>query len=182
MTLGATLTTDEVAEGVSAVPPDCSRDTVNGGASADAGVALPLMHGPTFMGNPLACSVAVASVSMLLRPVNVDDNAAPAATAGVPMWRHHTTRLEARLAAHLRPAASLPHVADVRVSGGIGVIEMRAPLDAAAVTRRCVELGAWLRPFGRLLYCMPPYVIGEEELRTVTGAMVTLAEEAPGIA
>jgi adenosylmethionine-8-amino-7-oxononanoate aminotransferase len=158
MTLGVTLATDEVAEGVSSVPGD---STLLGGA-------LPLMHGPTFMGNPLACAVSVASVSMLL-----DDESGQG-----PMWKTRTQSIESQLKSLLEPGIHMEGVADVRVRGAIGVIEMKAPLDSSAVTYRCKELGAWLRPFGRLLYTMPPFVIQSDELERVAAAMLTLAREA----
>ena len=158
MTLGVTLATDEVAEGVSSVPGD---RTVDGGA-------LPLMHGPTFMANPLACAVSVASVSMLL-----DDESGQG-----PMWKMRTQSIESQLQSLLEPAVHMEGVADVRVRGAIGVIEMKVPLDSSAVTYRCKELGAWLRPFGRLLYTMPPFIIQPDELERVTAAMLILAEEA----
>lgn len=158
MTLGVTLATDEVAEGVSSVPGD---STLLGGA-------LPLMHGPTFMGNPLACAVSVASVSMLL-----DDESGQG-----PMWKTRTQSIESQLKSLLEPGVHMEGVADVRVRGAIGVIEMKAPLDSSAVTYRCKELGAWLRPFGRLLYTMPPFVIQSDELERVAAAMLTLAREA----
>jgi len=158
MTLGVTLATEEVADGVSSVP---KGSNVEGGA-------LPLMHGPTFMANPLACAVSVASVSMLL-----EENARKG-----PMWKTQTRAIETQLRASLQPAVDMEGVADVRVKGAIGVVEMKEPLDAATVTYRCTELGAWLRPFGRLLYTMPSFVIQPDELETVTMAMLTLAEKA----
>mmetsp|Transcript_10388 Transcript_10388/g.14663 ORF Transcript_10388/g.14663 Transcript_10388/m.14663 type:complete len:557 (+) Transcript_10388:218-1888(+) len=155
MTLGAVLATTKVAEKVS--------------ASDNDGVALPLMHGPTFMGNPLACAVAVASTNKLLR---MDP------TSGVPFWKSRINAIEGYLQKGLAEVHCIPGVADVRVGGAIGVIEMKEPLDGAKVTQRCVDFGVWLRPFGRLLYTMPPYVMSEKEVLQVTGAMVKLAEEA----
>jgi adenosylmethionine-8-amino-7-oxononanoate aminotransferase len=158
MTLGVTLATEEVADGVSALPKGIN---VEGGA-------LPLMHGPTFMANPLACAVSVASVSMLLEDKK----------SYVPMWKARTSAIESQLLSKLQPAVDLEGVADVRVRGAIGVIEMKEPMDSTSVTYRCRELGAWLRPFGRLLYTMPPFVIQPDELEQVTSAMLTLADEA----
>jgi adenosylmethionine-8-amino-7-oxononanoate aminotransferase len=151
-TLGATLATAEVAEGVSAAPA--------------GGPPLPLMHGPTFMANPLACAIAGASLSLLFRPD----------AAGAPWWRARVDAIEAQLAAELAPAADLPAVADVRVLGAIGVVELHRPLDAAAVSAACVDLGVWLRPFGRNLYTMPPYVAEPADIAKIAGAMRWIAE------
>ncbi len=136
MTLGAVLTSRRVAEGV------------------EAGGQV-LMHGPTFMANPLACAVASASLDLLL--------ASP--------WRQRVARIERALREGLADCAALPGVRDVRVLGAIGVIEMEEPIDVPAMQRRLVACGVWLRPFGRLLYTMPPFVIGDEELARVIAAM-----------
>lgn len=157
MTLGAVLTTDQVAEGVSSSPDDSV-------------VSLPLMHGPTFMGNPLACSVAVASMSMMLQPTSKTDP--------TRLWKSSVTRLEQELRLNLEDAWKIQGVANVRVRGAIGVIEMVEPLDGAWVTKKCQELGVWLRPFGKLLYTMPPYIMTTDELKKVTNAMMTIAEQA----
>ena len=151
-TLGATLATAEVAAGVSAAPA--------------GGPPLPLMHGPTFMANPLACAIAGASLSLLFRPD----------ASGAPWWRARVDAIEAQLAAELAPAAALPAVADVRVLGAIGVVELHRPLDAAAVSAACVDLGVWLRPFGRNLYTMPPYVAEPADIAKIAGAMRWIAE------
>jgi adenosylmethionine-8-amino-7-oxononanoate aminotransferase len=158
MSLGAVLTTDQVAEGVSSSPDDSV-------------VSLPLMHGPTFMGNPLACSAAVASMSMMLQPTC-------SKTDPTPLWKSSVTRLEQELRLNLKDAWKIQGVAQVRVKGAIGVIEMVEPLDGAWVTNKCQELGVWLRPFGKLLYTMPPYIMTTEELIKVTNAMMTIAEQA----
>lgn len=113
------------------------------------------MHGPTFMANPLATAVAGA----LLDALEAFD------------WRGRVRSIEAQLRAQLEPCRSSPRVADVRVLGAIGVVEMVDDIDLAAVVPELVERGVWLRPFGNLLYSMPPYVIGERELEVVTGAM-----------
>jgi adenosylmethionine---8-amino-7-oxononanoate aminotransferase len=141
MTLAAMLCTAEVA------------DVVSGGEGGG------LMHGPTFMANPLACAVARASLGLL------DDGG----------WRAQVGEIEERLRVGLAPASELPGVSDVRVLGAIGVIELEQPVDIAAATAAAVEHGVWLRPFGRLIYAMPPYVIGERDLATVTAAMVESA-------
>lgn len=119
------------------------------------------MHGPTFMANPLACAVAQASVRLLLDGP----------------WQTTVKSLEQQLSAGLAPARDLPGVTDVRVLGGIGVIELTAPPDAARLQAALVDRGAWVRPFGRLVYAMPPYVSSEKDLSVVTGAMVGAIEE-----
>jgi adenosylmethionine-8-amino-7-oxononanoate aminotransferase len=141
MTLAATLCTAAVAEAVS---------------SGDGGG---LMHGPTFMANPLACSVALASLDLLA------DGA----------WRERVKSIEAGLRAGLEPARALAGVRDVRVLGAIGVIELEQPVDVASATAAAVEAGVWLRPFRDLIYAMPPYVIDGEDLARVTEAMVRAA-------
>jgi adenosylmethionine-8-amino-7-oxononanoate aminotransferase len=142
MTLAATLCTAAVAEAVS------------------SGEGGGLMHGPTFMANPLACAVARASLELL------DDGA----------WRGQVAAIEQGLRDGLAPARELPGVHDVRVLGAIGVIELEQPVDVASASAVSVERGVWLRPFGRLIYAMPPYVIDGDELAAVTSAMLAAAE------
>ncbi|AOW94699.1 adenosylmethionine--8-amino-7-oxononanoate transaminase [Rhodococcus sp. WMMA185] len=141
MTLAATLCSSEVAETIS---------------SGDAGG---LMHGPTFMANPLACAVAVASIE-LLRSRD---------------WRGEVAALNAGLESGLRPAVDLPGVRDVRVLGGIGVIELANPVDMQEVTDAAVASGVWLRPFRNLIYAMPPYVCTADEVRTIAAGMCAAA-------
>ena len=144
MTLAATLCTREVAEAVS------------------AGEGRALMHGPTFMANPLACAVALASLDLLERGD----------------WRAQVAAIERGLRAGLAPAAELGHVTDVRVLGAIGVVQLEHEVDLATATAAAVKRGVWLRPFRDLIYAMPPYVIGEQELASVTDAMVGAARAA----
>ncbi len=118
-----------------------------------------LMHGPTFMANALACAVSVASVELLL--------------AGD--WRSTVRGLEAGLRDGLSAAAELPGVADVRVLGAIGVIEMDRPVDLRVATPAALDHGVWLRPFRNLIYAMPPYICPPDEIAQITSAMVGVA-------
>jgi adenosylmethionine-8-amino-7-oxononanoate aminotransferase len=142
MTLAATLCTLAVAA------------VVSGGEGGG------LMHGPTFMANPLACAVALASLELL---------------ADGDGWRARVMAIERGLRAGLEPARELPGVADVRVLGAIGVVQLDHEVDVPDVTAVAVERGVWLRPFRDLIYTMPPYVIDGEDLARVTGAVVAAA-------
>ncbi len=140
LTMSAVLTTRDVA------------DTISRG---EAGV---MMHGPTFMANPLACAIAIAS----LRLLNSQDMAS------------RVNHIESMLRQLLAPARQLPGVKEVRVLGSIGVVEMNQPVDMAKFQRQCVEMGIWVRPFGRLVYVMPPYVISDDDLTTLVRNMLQI--------
>lgn len=141
LTLAATLCTSKVAK------------TISGG------VAGALMHGPTFMANPLACAVAVASTELLLSQD----------------WRSQVEHISAALRTGLQPAAEFEHVADVRVCGAIGVIEMDRPVDVPTASAAALDCGVWLRPFRNLIYTMPPYICGPDETARIAAAMVGAA-------
>ena len=143
MTLAAVLATAEVADAIS---------------SGEAGV---MMHGPTFMANPLACAVANASLELL----------ASQPMAGIV--DHISQKLECGLA----PARCLTDVVeDVRVLGSIGVVEVKHPVDVGRFQKECVSRGVWIRPFGRMIYVMPPYVITDSQLDRLTSEMLNIIE------
>ncbi len=146
LSLAATLCSTRVAEAIS---------HGEGGA---------LMHGPTYMANPLACAVALASLELLENPG----------------WQNDVTRIERGLTAGLAPARDLPGVGDVRVLGAIGVVQLDHDVDVAAATRAAVEQGVWLRPFRDLVYTMPPYVTGDEDLGRIAAAAVAAAAAGRG--
>jgi adenosylmethionine-8-amino-7-oxononanoate aminotransferase len=138
VTLAATLCSDKVAIGIS---------------EGEAGV---FMHGPTFMGNPLACAIANANIDLLL----------------ANNWKAQVANIENILKEELAPAREFKHVADVRVLGAIGVIELHNAVDIAVIQKQFVDAGIWIRPFGKLVYTMPPFVINDEDLRLLTSSMV----------
>ncbi|WP_461515710.1 adenosylmethionine--8-amino-7-oxononanoate transaminase [Porticoccus sp.] len=142
MTLAATLCTQQVSDGI---------------CQGEAGV---FMHGPTFMGNPLACAVANASIELLL----------------ASDWRARIATIQQQLESGLAPARELPNVADVRVLGAIGVIEMKEPIELARIQKEFVDQGVWIRPFGKLVYVMPPYIMGQHDLATLCDVMVSVVK------
>lgn len=127
-------------------------------AAGEAGV---FMHGPTFMANPLACAVALENLNLL---DSYD-------------WRSTIQSIESQLTIELEPCRRLAAVKDVRVLGAIGVVELHEPVDMAVIQPRFVEEGVWLRPFGRLIYTMPPYIIQPSELTAITRAIYTIVAQ-----
>ncbi|MGB5325869.1 MAG: adenosylmethionine--8-amino-7-oxononanoate transaminase [Pseudomonadales bacterium] len=143
MTLAATLCTTDIAAAIAAAEPHA------------------FMHGPTFMGNPLACNVALASIGLL----HEND------------WQANVMRIERRLRARLLPMAAQSKVAHARVLGAIGVLETQQPADMQAVQNLLPELGVWLRPFGKLVYTMPPYVCSDDDIDRIAEAMLAIVEQ-----
>ena len=117
-----------------------------------------LMHGPTYMANPLGCAAANASLDLFEQ-------------GG---WRADVPRIEAALQAGLAPCADMPGVADVRVMGAIGVVEMTQAVDAVALSARFVERGVWIRPMGKVIYLTPPLVATDEDIAALTGAIAAV--------
>lgn len=143
LTMSAVLTTQSVA------------DTISRG---EPGV---LMHGPTFMANPLACAIAIESARMLAE----QDMGARIA------------HIESILKEELAPASAMTGVADVRVLGSIGVVEMKRSVNVGIFQRKCVENGVWIRPFGRNAYIMPPYIISDDQLRALCRKMLEILKD-----
>ncbi|SUI64728.1 adenosylmethionine--8-amino-7-oxononanoate transaminase [Shewanella morhuae] len=141
ISLAATLCTDKVAKGISQSP---------------AGV---FMHGPTFMGNPLACAAACASLDLINRN----------------QWQAQVATIEQQMRLELMDAIDLPSVKDVRVLGAVGVLEMHEPVNTAELQQQFVDLGVWVRPFANFIYIMPPYVISTAQLSQLTRAMKLVA-------
>lgn len=137
MSMAATLANEKVARGIS------------------EGSLPVLMHGPTFMGNPLACSVANASLSLLEKTP----------------WQKRVLAIEKQLREELAPCSFMPTVADVRALGAIGVVETHKAVDLARLQKFFVDKGVWIRPFGKLVYIMPPYIISPEDLSKLCAAV-----------
>ena len=161
LSLAAALASGEVAAGIA------------------AGELPVLAHGPTFMGNPLACAVANASLDVLLGD-QVPGDRVPgrqAATTSYPDgWRAAVTRIEAGLRHGLAPAEGRAGVADVRVLGAIGVVQLDREVDVAAATAAAVRAGVWLRPFRDLVYTMPPYVTADEDVAAICTGVLAAVE------
>lgn len=143
ITLAATLTTNKVSQTISQGGPGI------------------FMHGPTFMANPLACAVGLASINLLL-----ESN-----------WQQTIRIIESQLQTSLAPCAELDGVADVRVLGAIGVVELKEPVDMAVIQPMFVEAGVWVRPFGKLVYVMPPYCISNSELTGLCKGILTVVKD-----
>ncbi len=143
LTMSAVLTTKAVADAIS---------------EGEAGV---MMHGPTFMANPLACAIAIESARMLAEQD----------------MEKLTEHLHEKIASNIEPARALPGVADVRTIGTIGVVEMKRPVDVGKFQRHCIEEGVWIRPFGKNVYIMPPYIISDEQLDTLCAKMIAIISD-----
>ena len=143
MTLAAAMTSKKVVDGISA---------------DGSGV---LMHGPTFMANPLACAVANASIELLLSG----------------NWQANIQRIEQQLKEELEPCRQLSAVAEVRIKGAIGVVEMKQPVNMQQLQAAFVEAGVWVRPFNKLVYIMPPYIISTDELTLLSSAIYTVLKK-----
>jgi adenosylmethionine-8-amino-7-oxononanoate aminotransferase len=146
LTLAATLCTPAVASAI---------EQSAGGA---------LMHGPTYMGNPLACAAAGASLELL----------------ATQRWREDVARIERGLTAGLQAARGLAEVTDVRVLGAIGVVQLAGPVDVAKATEAALDHGVWLRPFRDLVYTMPPYIAADDEIEQIATAVVAAAAAGGG--
>ncbi|MDN5915965.1 MAG: aminotransferase class III-fold pyridoxal phosphate-dependent enzyme, partial [Pseudonocardia sp.] len=145
LTLAAVVCTGTIAEAITRSPQEA------------------LLHGPTFMANPLACAIASASLSLL-----------------TPERTHRVGQIGQELADALVPAAALDSVEDVRAVGAVGVVQLDRPVDVPAVTRAALERGAWVRPFRNLVYTMPPYIAGTDEIGTIASAITGAIAEVHG--
>ena len=143
MTLAATLCSKDISDTISNNPPHI------------------FMHGPTFMGNPLACAVALANIKLLLSSD----------------WQMNISTIEESLTQGLAPCASLNKVRDVRVLGAIGVVELKDEVNMPMLQRAFVEAGVWIRPFGKLVYVMPPYIIKKHQIETLTNVIFNVLSD-----
>ncbi|SER11495.1 adenosylmethionine-8-amino-7-oxononanoate aminotransferase [Lentzea albida] len=141
LTMAATLCTSRVADGIS------------------KGEVPVLAHGPTFMGNPLASAVSLASIDLLLSQD----------------WKREVARIEQGLKEGLAPARALPGVRDVRVLGAIGVVQLHEPVDMARATKAAVDAGVWLRPFRDLIYTMPPFISTDDDIAAICQGVIAAA-------
>ena len=144
MSLAATLCNEKVSDGISK----------NGGV---------FMHGPTFMGNPLACATAIASINLLLNSP----------------WQDRVSNIEKQLSKELESCLESKSVSEVRILGAIGVVEMKEEIDLEFAQEFFVSKGVWIRPFGKLLYIMPPYIINSKELNQLTQAILAFTKLLP---
>jgi adenosylmethionine-8-amino-7-oxononanoate aminotransferase len=145
MSLAATLATEEISRTI------------------DSGNPGVFMHGPTFMANPLACAVSLASIRLLFES----------------SWQDQVLRIEGKLEQLLSPCRDLPSVKEVRILGAIGVVEMKQPVDMKSITRQFVDSGVWVRPFGKLIYLMPAYIISDDDLEFLCNAIVRIVAKQP---
>ncbi len=143
LTLAATITTDDISNTI------------------DSGKPGVFMHGPTFMANPLACTVAITSIKILLE---YD-------------WQQNIKRIETQLKKGLKVCKTFNNVNEVRVLGAIGVIEMNETINMKTITQAFIEAGVWVRPFGKLVYLMPPYIIGKNDLTKLINAVINIVEK-----
>ena len=143
MTMAATLCTREVSDTISNNPP------------------YAFMHGPTFMANPLACSVALESIRLLL----------------ASDWQQKVHGIEQTLSDGLAPCRTMDDVADVRVLGAIGVVELKQAVNMSRIQQAFVDAGVWVRPFGKLIYLMPPYVIDTAEINILCDAIISILND-----
>ena len=155
MCLGKAITGGYMSLAATLTTSEISRSISNNAPKA-------FMHGPTFMANPLACATANASIDLLLDSP----------------WQERIARMSETFSEHLQPCQDWDGVTDVRIKGGIGVLELEQPVDMPSITRRFVDKDVWIRPFGKLVYVMPPYIINDEELNSLLTAMTeAVAEE-----